>query len=190
MNSSQLSKENSDNELCEDFLKLIKNSNKELKKVKQEKESLIIQLSESHALIDSLKSENSMLFNIIDTLENKLKEFEDLLRKFPSDNLKSMLCIHTDNFNKPGIIVDDLSASTSHASHSELYSLFIKHVIVVTACLDSSENSCLDNCVRHKSKDSRTQAHGKFVPTCHNCGKVGHIKPNYFLLKTHRSWIK
>jgi hypothetical protein len=42
---------NFDNELLEDFLKLSKiskNSNKELKKVKQEKESLIIILSESH----------------------------------------------------------------------------------------------------------------------------------------------
>jgi hypothetical protein len=42
---------------------------------------LIVQLSESHALIDSLRSENTMLFNIIDTLENKLKESEDLLKK-------------------------------------------------------------------------------------------------------------
>jgi hypothetical protein len=32
-------------------------------------------------LIDSLKSENTMLFHIIDTLENKLKESEDLLKK-------------------------------------------------------------------------------------------------------------
>jgi hypothetical protein len=40
MNSSQLSEENSDNELFEDFIKLSENSknfNKELKKVKQEK---------------------------------------------------------------------------------------------------------------------------------------------------------
>jgi len=51
--------------------------------------SLIIQLSESHVLIDSLKSENTMLLNIIDALENKLA-------KFSSDNLKSMLCIHSD----------------------------------------------------------------------------------------------
>jgi hypothetical protein len=68
MNSFQLSEENSDNELFEDFLKLSKNSNKELKKVKQEKKSLIIKLSESHALIDSLKSENTMMFNTIDML--------------------------------------------------------------------------------------------------------------------------
>jgi hypothetical protein len=45
-----------------------------------------MQLSESHALIDSLKSENTMLLNIIDALENKLK-------KISSDNLKSMFCI-------------------------------------------------------------------------------------------------
>jgi hypothetical protein len=77
MNSFQLSEEIYDNVLLEDFLKLSKiskNSNKKLKKVEQEKESLIIKLSESHALIDSLKSKNTMLFNIIDTLENKLKE--------------------------------------------------------------------------------------------------------------------
>jgi hypothetical protein len=86
-------------------------------------------------LIDYLKSENTMLFDIIDTLENKLKQSEDLLKKFSSDNLKSMLCI-----NKPNLIVDDLSASTSHASDSELDSIAIKPVIVDIACLDNSEN--------------------------------------------------
>jgi hypothetical protein len=63
-------------------------------------------------------------------------------------------------------------------------------VIVDTACLDSSENSCLNNCMKPKSKDTGTQAHGKLFSTCHNCGKVGHIRPNCFLLKAHRSWIK
>jgi hypothetical protein len=145
--------------------------------VKQEKESLIVQLSESHALIDSLRSENTMLFNIIDTLENKLKESEDLLKKFSSDNLKSMLCIHLDISNKLALIVDDVSTSTSHASNFE----------VDAAC---SENSCLNNCVIPKSKDTGTQAHGKFVPTCHKCGKIGHIRPNCYLLKSHRPWNK
>jgi hypothetical protein len=55
-----------------------------------------------------------MLFNTIDTHENKLKESEDLLKKFSSDNLKGMLCIHTDISNKPDLIIDDLTASTSH----------------------------------------------------------------------------
>jgi hypothetical protein len=101
-----------------------------------------------------------------------------------------MLCIQSDISNKPDIIVDDLSAFTSHASDSELDSIVIKLVIVDTACLDNSKKSCLNNCVKLKSKDTSTQAHGKFVLTCHNCGKVGHIRPKCFLLKTHRSWIK
>jgi hypothetical protein len=90
MDFSQLSEENYDIKLSKFFAKLDKIvSPKELKKVKQEKESLIIQLSESHVLIDSLKSENTMLLNTINELENKLE-------KFSSDNLKGMLCIHSD----------------------------------------------------------------------------------------------
>jgi len=60
-------------------------------------------------------------------------------------------------------------------------------VIVNAAC---SENSSLNNCVKPKSKDTGTQAHGKFVPTCHNCVKIGHIRPNCYLLRSHRPWIK
>jgi hypothetical protein len=125
-----------------------------------------------------------MLFDIIDTLKNKLRESEDLLKKFSSDNLESMLCIHSDISNKPALIVDDMSTSTSHASDSKLD---IISVVVDTACL---ENSCLNNHVMSKSKDIGTQAHGKFVPTCHNCGKIGHIRPNCYLLRSHRPWIK
>jgi hypothetical protein len=83
-----------------------------------------------------------------------------------------MLCIHSDISNKPNLIIDDLSASTSHASGSKLDSIVIKLVIVDIACLDNFENSCLNNCVKPKSKNTGTQAHGKFVPTCHNCGKL------------------
>jgi hypothetical protein len=66
-----------------------------------------------------------MLFNTIDALKNKLKGSEDLLEKFSTDNLKSMLCIQTDNSNKPDLIIDDLDASSSHASDSELNSFFL-----------------------------------------------------------------
>jgi hypothetical protein len=59
--------------------------------------------------------------------------------------------------------------------------------MVDTAC---SKNSCLNNCVKPKSKETGTQAHSKFVPTCHNCGKIGHIRPNCYLLRSHRHWIK
>jgi hypothetical protein len=116
-----------------------------------------------------------MLFDIIDSLQKKLE-------KFSSDNLKSMLCIHSDISNKPTLIVDGMSTSTSHASNSELD---IKPVIVDTTCL---ENSCLNNHVMPESKESGTR--GKFVPTCHNCGKIGYIRPNCYFLKFHRPWIK
>jgi hypothetical protein len=45
-----------------------------------------------------------------------------------------MLSIHTNISNKPNLIIDDLSASTSHTSYSELNSIVIKPVIVDTAC--------------------------------------------------------
>jgi len=94
-----------------------------------------------------------------------------------------MLCIHTDNSNKPSIIVDELGASTSHVFDFELNSLFIEPVIIDPACLDNSKNSCFNDCVMPKSKESETQ--GTFVPTCHNCGKIGHIRSNCYLLKSH-----
>jgi hypothetical protein len=69
-----------------------------------------------------------------------------------------MLCVQKDFSNKPSVIVDDLSASTSHASNSEIKSLFVKpvkaeEVKVNIACLDNCENSCLNNCVKPKSND-------------------------------------
>jgi hypothetical protein len=71
-----------------------------------------------------------MLFDIIDSLENKLE-------KLSSKNLKSMLCIHSDISNKHALIVNDMSTSTSHASDSELDSIDIKPMIVDTACLEN-----------------------------------------------------
>jgi hypothetical protein len=96
-----------------------------------------------------------------------------------------VFCIHSDISNKLALIVDDMSTSTSHDSDSELDSIYIKPMIVDTACL---ENSCLNNHVMPKSKESGPR--GKFVPSCHNCGKIGHIRPNCYLLKSHRPWIK
>jgi predicted nucleic acid-binding Zn-ribbon protein len=154
MDFSQLYEENYDIELSKVFAKLDKIvSPKELKKVNQEKESLIVQLFESHILIDSLRSENTMLFDIIDTLENKLKESEYFLKKISSDNLKSMLCIHSYISNKPALIVNDMIISTSHAFDSKIDFIDIKLVIVDTACL---ENSCLNNHVMPKSKELGT----------------------------------
>jgi hypothetical protein len=121
---------------------------------------------------------SQFLFFTINELENKLE-------KFPRDILKSMLSIHSNISNKPDLTVDDLSTSTLHASDSEFDFIDIKPVIEDTTCLD---NSYLTNHVMPKSKESGIQ--GKFIPKCHNCGKIGHIRPNCYLLKSHKFWIK
>jgi hypothetical protein len=64
-----------------------------------------------------------------------------------------MLYEYSDISNKPALIVDDMSTSTSHPSDSELDSIDIKVVIVDTTCL---EIFCLNNHVMPKSKESRT----------------------------------
>jgi len=92
-----------------------------------------------------------------------------------------MFYIHSDISNKAALIIDDMSTSTLHASDSELDSIDIKPVIINTAYL---ENSCLNNHVMPKSKELGTRV--KFIPTCHNCGKISHIRPNSYLLKSHR----
>jgi hypothetical protein len=83
-------------------------------------------------------------------LLNTFNELENKLEKFSSDNLKSILCIHSNVSNKPDLTVDDLSTSTSHASNFELDSIDIKPMVEDTTCLD---NSCLTNHVMPKSKE-------------------------------------
>jgi hypothetical protein len=71
-----------------------------------------------------------MLIEVVESLEDKLKESKDLLNKLSSDNLKSMICVQKDVSNKPSMTIDDLGTSTSHSSNSEIKSLFIKPVKV------------------------------------------------------------
>jgi len=180
-------------ELYKESMKLLnfyKNSLKKLKVVKHEKESIfVMKLSESHTSVESLKFENT-------ELDNELRDSKELSNRLSSDNLKNMLCVQKDVSNKPSMIVDDLDASSSCASNSEIKSLFVKpvkveEVKVNIACLNKCENSCMNNCMKPKSKvHLGKQIQPKFVPTCHRCGIVGHIRPNCCQLKSQRPWNK
>jgi hypothetical protein len=65
----------------------------------------------------------------------------------------------------------------------------IEEVKVNIACLDKGKNSCMNNCVKPKSKANLgKQTQVLFVPTCHHCGIVGHIKPNCCQLEFQRPW--
>jgi hypothetical protein len=136
--------------------------------LKSEKESLANDLSKSHNLIDSLKSEISVLVEKSLSLENELNVSKELSRNSSSDNLKSFLCIEESVSNKLSMIVDNAGASTSHASNESL-------------------NVELANVKEAKANFSKTpsvkQTQGKFVPICHHCGVIGHIRPNCWKFK-------
>jgi hypothetical protein len=78
-----------------------------------------------------------------------------------------------------------LVLSTSHDSNFDRKTFFVKPVKVEefkanVACFDMGKNGRLNNYVKSKSKASlRKQTSAKFVPTCHYCGIVSHIRPNY-----------
>jgi hypothetical protein len=107
-----------------------------------------------------------------------------------------LFCVQKHVSDKACLIVDNLGASTLHASNSEGKTLFVKPVKVEEVktnivYLDRGKHSYMNNCVKPKSKvhlGKQTQA--KFVPTCQNCGMVGLIKPNCCQLKSQRPWNK
>jgi hypothetical protein len=136
--------------------------------LKSEKESLAKDLSKSHNLIDSLKSEIFVLVEKSLSLKNELNVSKELSRNSSSDNLKSFLCIEESVSNKLSMVVDNAGASTSHASNESL-------------------NVELANVKEAKANFSKTpllkQTQGKFVPICHHCGVIGHIRPNYWKFK-------
>jgi hypothetical protein len=177
-------------------MKINKISRKKLNDVEHEKESLVTKLSESHAFVDPLKFENIVLVENNKSLDNELKDCKELSHKLSNDNLENLFCVQKHLSNKPNMIVDNLGASTSHASNSKRKTLFVKLVKVEEVkanivCSDNSKKHCVSNCVKAKSKTylgKQTQA--KFVPTLHHCGIVGHIRPNCCQLKSQRHWNK
>jgi hypothetical protein len=62
------------------------------------------------------------------SLENKLKDSNDHLKKFSSDKLKNMLNVQKHNSDKSGLGFDKFVFSTSLASNSERITLFVKLV--------------------------------------------------------------
>jgi hypothetical protein len=129
MNTSQSSQDGSDDEYdlqttynklykeCIKLIKINKISRKRLNDLEHEKESLVTKLCESHALVESLKSEITMLVENNQSPENELKASKELSHRLSSDNLKNLFCVQKHVSNKPSLIVENLVASTSHTSN-------------------------------------------------------------------------
>lgn len=94
---------------------------KGIREVEDENESLLVKLSDSHALVDALKSENSMLIDFVKSLENELKDSKEslLVRLFDSYFLlDSLKCENLLLVNKVQSLEDDLVMCKSEFSNS------------------------------------------------------------------------
>ena len=138
-----------------------------------EKEKLVVRLDESN-------KKNEFLRNQISFQDEKMKNLEQELveSKAKIENLTS---------TKP--VVDNRSVSVSLKHKTE--KVYIPHFKrnnkekAYFARLDKGKNSDVDAEVSKSMSKPTGREHNKsvFVPTCHLCGVVGHIRSNCSLLR-------
>jgi hypothetical protein len=195
--------QNSFDNLKENFSTL-RNTNlkivKDVKNLELERDNLLKELSDSHAVYNSLKSENHMLIAKNKSLQNDLIETRNHLSTFSSEKLNQMLHAQKRSSDRSGLGFDKTaSCSSNRAPTSKI--VFVKPVKVEESSGEGKpavsltrqgkkgkKNSFVPNAsvpkpkVVHPPKKLPSQ---RFVLTCHHCGKVGHIQPHCFNLKPH-----
>ena len=154
-------------------MKITKKFKEELKLANLEKDELVVRLDESN-------KKNEFLRNQISSQDEKMKSLEQELveSKTKIENLTSIK-----------LAVDNRSVSVSLKPKTE-------KIYVPPFKRNNKENAYFDRLDKDKSSDidaeiSKSKSkptvreHNKsiFVPTCHLCGVVGHIRPNCFLLR-------
>ena len=154
-------------------MKIAKKFKEELKLANLEKEELVVRLDESN-------KNNKFLINQIFSQDKKMKSLEQELveSKTKIENLIS---------TKP--TVDNKSVSVSLKPKTE--KVYIPHFKrnnkekVYFARLDKSKSSDVNAKISKRKSKPTIREHNKsvFVPTCHLCGVVGHIRPNCSLLR-------
>ena len=155
------------------FMKVAKKFKEELKLVNLEKEELVVRLDESN-------KKNEFLKNQISSQDEKMKSLEQELveSKVKIENLTS---------TKPA--VDNKSVSVSLKSKTEkVYIPPFKRnnkENAYFARLDKGKSSDVDAEISKPKSKPTFREHNKFVfvPTYHLCGVVGHIRPNFSLLR-------
>ena len=154
-------------------MKIAKKFKEELKLTNLEKDELVVRLDESN-------KNNEFLRNQISSQDEKIKSLEQELVESKA-KIENLTCTKS--------AVDNISVSVSLKPKTEkIYILPFKRNNKETAYfarLDKGKNSDVDaNVSKPKSKPT-VREHNKsvFVPTCHICGVVGHIRPNCSLLR-------
>jgi hypothetical protein len=193
------------NHLFSEYSK-VKKLNKEhlqkLKEVNLEKDKLSSTLTDSHAILDTLKSENHSLIAKVKSLENDLNDSRNHLKKFSNEKLNHMLHNQKHSFDRTGLGFDkSVVSSTNVVSPSKL--IFVKPICKEENLAKKKEmlppvsrgekgkgiltDSYVSRSTPRRAHMPRNQPSQRFIPTCHHCGKIGHIRPKCFQLNNHES---
>jgi hypothetical protein len=183
---------------------MLRNTNlkivKDVKNLELERDNLLKDLSDSHAICNSLKYENHVLIAKNKSLQNDLIEIRNHLSTFSSEKLNQMLHVQKRSSDRSSLGFDKTaSLSSNRAPTSKI--VFVKPVKVeessgegkpVVALTWQGKKGKKNSIVPHTSYPKSRDVHPprklpfqRFVPTCHHCGKVGHIRPHCFNLKPH-----
>ena len=155
-------------------IKIAKEFKEDLKIANLEKDKLIMRLDES-------SKKNEFLRNQFSSQDEKMKSLEQVLAESKVE-LKKL------SYTKP-VVVDDKSGFVplkpkADEGYIPPFKRNYKQKAYFTK-LDKCKSSDIDAGVfKSKSKPTtRVQKKFVFVPTCHLCGVVGHIRPNCSLLR-------
>ena len=165
---------------CETLRKEILKSMKIAKKFKEELKLANLENVELVVRLDESNEKNEFLRNQISSQDEKMKSLEQELveSKVKIENLTS---------TKPAI--DNKSVTISFKPKIEKFYIppFNRNnkENVCFARLDKGKSSDVDAGVSKPKSKHTVREHNKsiFVPTCHLCGVVGHIRPNCSLLR-------
>jgi hypothetical protein len=193
------------NHLFSEYSK-VKKLNKEhlqkLKEVSLENDKLSSTLTDSHAILDTLKSENHNLMAKVKSLENDLNDSRNHLKKFSNEKLNHMLHNQKHSFDRTGLSFDKSAvSSTNVVSPSKL--MFVKPICKEENLAKKKEmlppvskgekgkgiltDSYVSRSTPRRAHMPRNQLSQRFIPTCHHCDKIGHIRPKCFQLNNHES---
>ena len=154
-------------------MKIAKKFNEELKLANLEKDELVVRLDESN-------KKNEFLRNQISSQDEKIKNLEQKLVKSRA-KIENLTCTK--------FTIDNRSVSISFKLKTEkVYIPPFKRNNkdkAYFARLDKGKSSDVDAEVSKPKFKPIVREHNKsvFVPTCHLCGVVGHIRPNCSLLR-------
>ena len=155
------------------FMKIAKKLKEELKLANLEKEELVVRLNESN-------KKNEFLRNQISSQDEKMKSLEQEL-------VESKTKIKNLTSTKPTVGNRSVSVSLKPKTEKVYIPPFKRNNKrkAYFARLDKGKSSDVNAEVSKPMSKSTVREHNKsvFVPTCHLCGVIGHIRPNCSLLR-------